>query len=91
MCDGDAQLPIFSPEGWLKLAGGVSHRNRPKSESAPEGRWNASFDRKPTVPPGRACFLLVVRWLTPPANFRHASGVKNRSANRSMMRATHNA
>lgn len=91
MCDDDARRPILSPEGWLRLAGGVSHWNLPKSESVPEGRRNAPLDWKPIAPPGRAYFLLAIRWLTPPANFRHASGAEGGSANRTMIRANHHA
>ena len=44
------------PEGQRKLAGGVSHRNRPPGAPAPEGRWSGRGGEIPTPLPGRIHF-----------------------------------
>ena len=63
---------LASPEGCQKLAGGVSHRNRSTTTNAP--RRGAGCRDISAAPSGAGDFMPVFRWLTPPANFRRASG-----------------
>ena len=51
----------FSPEDDIKTAGGVSHRNRLSLRISPEGGTTSCAALRAD------CFLMQVRWLTPPA------------------------
>ena len=77
----------LAPEGWRRLAGGVSHRNRPPRMLRP-GRgagtlallWPYGRGEPPSgAPAGARSLRGGFRWLTPPANFLHPSGVTEAS------------
>jgi hypothetical protein len=69
---------LNAPEAQRKLAGGVSHRITVANGVRPgRGGGNSGVARAiaPAGADSRAAFL---RWLTPPANFRGASGTEQR-------------
>ena len=56
-----------------KLAGGVSHRIVKNSDQAPAGATEYGCSHPfPSPHPGLLLVVGVIRWLTPPANFRPA-------------------
>jgi hypothetical protein len=56
------------------LAGGANHRFSPSKNAAPAGAAEIMRHHS-TAPPGLVALFIHIRWLAPPANFRHASGV----------------
>ncbi len=74
----DGAYLVIVPKGHWKLAGGANHRFVVNIESEPQPGRRKSRDPIPSPLPGLAAFGVRNRWFAPPANFRDASGVRNR-------------